>query len=639
MRQQYGSAGKPYEGKIIDLLPLSPEEQESFLVNPAIIKNTAAYEFLLKQIFNITSVQGLLPYISKKTFLYLERHIYFCNYWQRITNTSNVFDTFGINKTNMCLLIKENPNLAIFVPPTMLSCDWLPALDDAVKYAKFQLSSKQTFEAKKTFGREFSHFLFRQKKCTLKELHYLFQKVPELGVNIYSTYLNNSYATMNGTSMATPYVTGLVAAMLSKNSAYTTEQIKAILKDSANSTAVTSSVNIGRFISMSKVMASLGVQNDTYIGNDPTTGSGSTGSGTTGSGGTSTGITNPVYAPQLSLSATKLDTNKYRIVANAYETGGTIVSYSFLNGSALLYSGTTNTYDLAIAQNTTITVTAKDARGESVTKTINLAYTAPTTPVYTPQLTVSAVNMGNNIYRIYASAYETGGTIVSYTFTNGNTVLYSGNVNNYLLSIAKNTTITVSAKDARGVSVSKTVDLVYTAPTTPVYAPQLSVSAISLGNNTYRVYASAFEINGKIVSYAFANGNTLLYSGTLSYYQITVNQNTTLTVSAKDARGVSVSKTVALAYTAPKPNVAPTVNLTNRVVGNMFNQLTLSATDSDGKIARVDVYVNGVKKYYMQPNAKVVNASLLLSKGSYTIRVVVTDDKGATVEKSLTLSK
>jgi subtilisin family serine protease len=56
------------------------------------------------------------------------------------------------------------------------------------------------------------------------------------GVQIYSTWLNNSYAKLNGTSMATPVITGIVALLISKhlkqeletgkNDCQTVEQIK-----------------------------------------------------------------------------------------------------------------------------------------------------------------------------------------------------------------------------------------------------------------------------------------------------------------------------------------------------------------------------------------------------------------------------
>ena len=53
------------------------------------------------------------------------------------------------------------------------------------------------------------------------------------GVSIYSTLING-YGTMSGTSMATPHVSGVVALLLEKNSALTTDQIKNALYTTAN---------------------------------------------------------------------------------------------------------------------------------------------------------------------------------------------------------------------------------------------------------------------------------------------------------------------------------------------------------------------------------------------------------------------
>lgn len=49
------------------------------------------------------------------------------------------------------------------------------------------------------------------------------------GVNIYSTIPNNKYASYNGTSMATPYVAGLVGMMRSINPKLTTKEVHQIL--------------------------------------------------------------------------------------------------------------------------------------------------------------------------------------------------------------------------------------------------------------------------------------------------------------------------------------------------------------------------------------------------------------------------
>lgn len=49
------------------------------------------------------------------------------------------------------------------------------------------------------------------------------------GADIFSTYLNNSYAVASGTSMSAPHVTGLIALLLSENPSRTQEDIKSIL--------------------------------------------------------------------------------------------------------------------------------------------------------------------------------------------------------------------------------------------------------------------------------------------------------------------------------------------------------------------------------------------------------------------------
>lgn len=54
------------------------------------------------------------------------------------------------------------------------------------------------------------------------------------GVNIYSTYLNNGYKTMSGTSMACPHVAGLAALMLQKDRNITPLQIKADIFSTAS---------------------------------------------------------------------------------------------------------------------------------------------------------------------------------------------------------------------------------------------------------------------------------------------------------------------------------------------------------------------------------------------------------------------
>ncbi len=58
------------------------------------------------------------------------------------------------------------------------------------------------------------------------------------GVAIYSTYLNNGYATLSGTSMACPHVAGLCALMIQKRGGITPLQIKADIEATATSLGI-----------------------------------------------------------------------------------------------------------------------------------------------------------------------------------------------------------------------------------------------------------------------------------------------------------------------------------------------------------------------------------------------------------------
>jgi subtilisin family serine protease len=73
------------------------------------------------------------------------------------------------------------------------------------------------------------------------------QHVVAPGVSIYSTLPGNRYGLLNGTSMATPHVAGVVALMLSANSSLTPTQVRQYITGSAttlSSTAATSSSSV-----------------------------------------------------------------------------------------------------------------------------------------------------------------------------------------------------------------------------------------------------------------------------------------------------------------------------------------------------------------------------------------------------------
>ncbi|MDR3626570.1 MAG: S8 family serine peptidase, partial [Ignavibacteriaceae bacterium] len=67
--------------------------------------------------------------------------------------------------------------------------------------------------------------------------YYIKPDVIAPGVNIYSTYLDSSYATLSGTSMATPYVTGVCALIKNIHPDWAPELIKSSIVNTADNTS------------------------------------------------------------------------------------------------------------------------------------------------------------------------------------------------------------------------------------------------------------------------------------------------------------------------------------------------------------------------------------------------------------------
>ncbi len=64
------------------------------------------------------------------------------------------------------------------------------------------------------------------------------------GVDVYSTVPGNNYAYYNGTSMATPHVSGVVALMLSANPDLSHEQVRQIITETAENSTQTASMMV-----------------------------------------------------------------------------------------------------------------------------------------------------------------------------------------------------------------------------------------------------------------------------------------------------------------------------------------------------------------------------------------------------------
>lgn len=241
-------------------------------------------------------------------------------------------------------------------------------------------------------------------------------------VNIYSTYLGTQYVSMNGTSMATPFVAGLTSAMLASTGVALWD-VKSILSTTGDN--VISSVNIGKFINMKNVMTKIGVRDDSFLGTGtttpPSTWSGTTGTGSTGTWWTSTGNILPV----LSLTWVKLSMNYYQVKATATDSDGTIAWYAFYNSGVLVYSGTANTYNIAITKDTLIKVDVIDNKWGKTSQSITLKYEAPVIANKLPVINTTYSIYQKNYFKIDNSISDTDGTIKEFQIYINDRLYYS----------------------------------------------------------------------------------------------------------------------------------------------------------------------------------------------------------------------
>ncbi|MBF0504423.1 MAG: hypothetical protein HQL14_04895 [Candidatus Omnitrophica bacterium] len=344
------------------------------------------------------------------------------------------------------------------------------------------------------------------------------------------------------------------------------------------------------------------------------------------------------------------------ITATASETGGTIATVSFYNGSTLLGQSSTSPYSYTWtnvpAGSYTLTAKATDAKASTTTSNpVMITVAAASAPVVaiTSPANQSSFAAGSNI-NITTAASETNGTIATVSFYyNGSTLLGTSSASpfNYIVSNvpAGTYTVTAVATDIKGVSTtSSPVTVTVTTPSTPVVAitGPANQSTVTAGSNI-NVTATASEANGTIVSVNFYNGSTLLGTSSVSPYSYNWSNvpagTYTLTAKATDANSVSTTSGAITVTVTAAPASKPVVAITSPSNQSTFTagssgSITASASETNGTIAQVSFYYNGTNLLGTSTVSPYSYAVSNIPAGTYTLTAIATDSKGISTTSS-----
>jgi RHS repeat-associated protein len=253
-----------------------------------------------------------------------------------------------------------------------------------------------------------------------------------------------------------------------------------------------------------------------------------------------------------------------------------------------------------------------------------------------------------------ANASDPNGTISRVRFYRGSTLLgtdttapYTFNWNN----VAAGTySITARATDnANATTTSAAVSV--TVVTTPNQPPTVSLSSPANGSSftapaSVSLAATAADANGTVSSVAFYNGSTLLGTDTTAPYTFNWTNVAagTYSITARATDNASATTTsAAVSITVTPPNQAPVLTVNSPTNNQNFDapatiQFAISASDTGGSIARVDVIEGGANVVASLTSAPYNHTWSGVPVGTKSIVVRAVDNLGAITERALTLN-
>jgi len=364
-------------------------------------------------------------------------------------------------------------------------------------------------------------------------------------------------------------------------------------------------------------------------------------------------ITSPTSNPTLSTTLATLNISG----TSSDAVGVTQVTWANDRGGSGTASGTTSWSVANItlqSGSNVLTVTSRDAAGNSNFDTLTVTYTPDTTqpgvtitgPTSNPTLSVTTTPLALS----GTASDNVGVTQVSWSSNRGSSGNASGTTSWSVGSItllSGSNIITVTARDAAGNTNTDTLTVTYTPDTTQ---PNVSITTPT-SNATHVVNTSTIPLGGTAsdnvavtqVSWSNNRGGSGTASGTTSWSVASVSLQTgsnTITVTARDAAGNTRTDTL----TVTRDNTAPSVTISSPTSNSTFTtsaatiNLGGSASDSVG-LSQVTWSSNRGGSGTASGTTNWSANNVALQTGSNILTVTARDTAGNTRTDTLTVTR
>jgi PKD repeat protein len=310
---------------------------------------------------------------------------------------------------------------------------------------------------------------------------------------------------------------------------------------------------------------------------------------------------------------------------------GTIASWAWNFGDGTTATGPQAAHTFATGGDYTVSLTVTDALGAVATTTSTVSVVAPRVNAAP---TASFISTADQLAIALdgGASTDADGRVASWAWDLGDGATATGRTTAHTYATAGTYTVTLTVTDDEGATAIST-GTVTVAPAPPAnVAPTASFTSQVAGLSAAVDASASTDPDGSVAAFAWDFGDGATAAGRTADHAYASAGTFTVTLTVTDDAGATGSSTGTVTV-APVPNAAPAASFTTATDGLTVAVDGKASTDPDGTVASW--------AWEFGDGAKATGSTAshaYATGGTYTVTLVVTDDRGATATRTSTVT-